>query len=57
VSVKLKANASPYGDSLRAHHQAVEAFLLMGRAGAVSTLIVDPPRTGLSAVRWPESFS
>ena len=44
----LKANAGPYGDRLRAHHQAVEAFLATGRERVTSTVIVDPPRTGLT---------
>jgi 23S rRNA (uracil1939-C5)-methyltransferase len=44
----LKANAAPYGDAIEARHQAVEAFMAARRATADTTLIVDPPRTGMS---------
>jgi 23S rRNA (uracil1939-C5)-methyltransferase len=45
----LSANALSYGDRLRAHHQSVEAFLGRGEAQQVATVILDPPRTGVSA--------
>ncbi|HXG55889.1 MAG TPA: TRAM domain-containing protein [Vicinamibacterales bacterium] len=44
----LERNAAPFGDRLRVGHGSVEGFLLRRRAGAPDTLIVDPPRTGLS---------
>jgi 23S rRNA (uracil1939-C5)-methyltransferase len=43
----LLRNAAPYPDRLRVHRSSVEAYL--ARSGAVpGTLIVDPPRTGMS---------
>lgn len=44
----LDANASAFGSSVRAVHEPVESFL--GRMGRQpdATLIVDPPRTGIS---------
>ncbi len=46
----LKANAAPYGASLVAVRQPVEEFLKRstGASAAETTLIVDPPRTGMS---------
>ncbi len=44
----LKANAAPYASALRAVHQPVEAFLGRRPASGEGTLIVDPPRTGMS---------
>jgi 23S rRNA (uracil1939-C5)-methyltransferase len=43
----LLRNAEPYYDQLRVHRVSVEAYLARAR-DAVGTLIVDPPRTGMS---------
>ena len=43
----LEKNAAPYGEQMRVEAQAVEAFLDDKRL-AMGTLLVDPPRTGLS---------
>jgi 23S rRNA (uracil1939-C5)-methyltransferase len=42
----LLRNAAPYSDRLRVHRTSVEAHLASARAAR--TLIVDPPRTGMS---------
>lgn len=44
----LEQNAAPYGERLRVARSSVEAFLMRRRAGPPQTMIVDPPRTGLS---------
>jgi tRNA/tmRNA/rRNA uracil-C5-methylase (TrmA/RlmC/RlmD family) len=44
----LEANAAPFGERLRAVIGAVEDFLAGESAAAGETLIVDPPRTGMS---------
>lgn len=45
----LKRNAAPFGTAIAARHQPVEAFLASRRShGPVATVIVDPPRTGMS---------
>jgi tRNA/tmRNA/rRNA uracil-C5-methylase (TrmA/RlmC/RlmD family) len=45
----LKRNAAPFRDALQCRHQPVEEFLRgAARPGRAETLIVDPPRTGLS---------
>jgi tRNA/tmRNA/rRNA uracil-C5-methylase (TrmA/RlmC/RlmD family) len=44
----LKANAAPYGSAIETVHQPVEGFLATRRASPDATLIVDPPRTGMS---------
>ena len=44
----LQRNAAPFGESLRVVRSSVEAFLARGGQRAPQTLIVDPPRTGLS---------
>ena len=43
----LVRNAAPYHEQLRVSLQSVEAYLA-GRPVAVDTIIVDPPRTGMS---------
>ncbi len=47
-SADLAANAKPWGPALRAHSMAVERFLQTRRLAPDTTLIVDPPRTGMS---------
>lgn len=44
----LRQNAAPYHDTLRVVRSSVEAFLARGGRTAPDTLIVDPPRTGMS---------
>ena len=44
----LARNAAPFAGTLRVSHSSVEHFLLNRRAGPPDTLIVDPPRTGMS---------
>ncbi|MEO6213880.1 MAG: TRAM domain-containing protein [Vicinamibacterales bacterium] len=45
----LDRNARAFGDRVRVSRGSVEAFLARTRAEAPDTLIVDPPRTGLSS--------
>ena len=44
----LKHNAAPYRDRLKCHHQPVELFLRGRPRGPAGTIVLDPPRTGLS---------
>jgi len=44
----LKKNAAAAGGTITARHQTVETFLAVERPPQVGTVIVDPPRTGLS---------
>lgn len=44
----LRENARPFGDALRTFLMPVERFLERGRPQALTTLILDPPRTGMS---------
>jgi 23S rRNA (uracil1939-C5)-methyltransferase len=44
----LRANASPFGPALVPVEMAVEAYLAAHPVTAVTTIIVDPPRTGMS---------
>jgi 23S rRNA (uracil1939-C5)-methyltransferase len=44
----LKRNAHTAAGALHARHQSVESFLAAGRVSRISTVIVDPPRTGLT---------
>jgi tRNA/tmRNA/rRNA uracil-C5-methylase (TrmA/RlmC/RlmD family) len=44
----LLRNAAPFHDQLRVARTSVEAFLARGMSAPPSTLIVDPPRTGMS---------
>ena len=44
----LRHNAEPFTDVVRVERRSVEGFLAGGRALRHSTVIVDPPRTGLS---------
>jgi 23S rRNA (uracil1939-C5)-methyltransferase len=47
-SADLQANADPYRPRARVERSSVEAFLVGRRAQRPATMIVDPPRTGLS---------
>lgn len=44
----LQANAEPFGSRVRVERRSVEAFLASRGRTAAATVIVDPPRTGLS---------
>lgn len=44
----LVGNALQAGDAIEAKHQSVEAFLAVDKRDAFDTVIVDPPRTGMS---------
>ena len=44
----LEVNARPFGGAVQVSASPVESFLSRGRVPAAATLLVDPPRTGLS---------
>ena len=44
----LERNAAQFADVLRVSRSSVENYVLQRRAGPPDTLIVDPPRTGMS---------
>jgi 23S rRNA (uracil1939-C5)-methyltransferase len=44
----LRHNAAPFSEKLRVVRSSVEAFLARGGRTAPDTVIVDPPRTGMS---------
>ena len=44
----LRENARPHAPGLRARVERVEDYLAARRGGAPATLVIDPPRTGLS---------
>ena len=44
----LRANASPFGPALHAVEAAVESYLAAHPVAADATIVVDPPRTGMS---------
>jgi len=44
----LRVNARPWGSALQTHTMPVERFLQSRRLTADSTVILDPPRTGMS---------
>jgi 23S rRNA (uracil1939-C5)-methyltransferase len=44
----LHRNAAPFGDRLRVVRNSVEAYLAMAQGAKPATIIVDPPRTGMS---------
>ena len=46
----LEANARPLGDRVTVHASSVESFLSREAVPSSATLLVDPPRTGLSRV-------
>jgi 23S rRNA (uracil1939-C5)-methyltransferase len=48
AALDLKRNAHAVAGALEARHQSVEAFLAAGHLPRISTVIVDPPRTGLT---------
>lgn len=44
----LKKNAADAGATITARHQSVETFLTVEKPSNIATVIVDPPRTGMS---------
>jgi 23S rRNA (uracil1939-C5)-methyltransferase len=44
----LKENAARCGAALDARHQSVEAYLSSGYRPTIATVLVDPPRTGMT---------
>jgi 23S rRNA (uracil1939-C5)-methyltransferase len=48
AAADLLANTAPFGACVRAVHQPVERYLGAGSAPRGATVVVDPPRTGLS---------
>lgn len=44
----LEANAGPYGEAIRVERTSVERFLARRRGQHSFTLVLDPPRTGMS---------
>jgi tRNA/tmRNA/rRNA uracil-C5-methylase (TrmA/RlmC/RlmD family) len=44
----LEANAAPYGDAIRPRHLSVESYLQRRDVATPDTLVIDPPRTGMS---------
>jgi tRNA/tmRNA/rRNA uracil-C5-methylase (TrmA/RlmC/RlmD family) len=44
----LQANAAPYGDAISVRRLAVEAFLQRGEGAVGATIVLDPPRSGMS---------
>jgi 23S rRNA (uracil-5-)-methyltransferase RumA len=44
----LRANTAAFGSSVSVRHQSVETFLAVAPPSDVQTVIVDPPRTGMS---------
>lgn len=47
-AISLKDNAEPFGTRVRVERRSVESFLRAGRVADEATVIVDPPRTGMS---------
>jgi len=48
AAADLRANAAPFGDSVQAVEMAVERYLAAHPAGREATIVLDPPRTGMS---------
>ena len=48
TAADLQANAAPHGTALRTYVMPVEGYLLSRPRGPVTTMILDPPRTGMS---------
>jgi 23S rRNA (uracil1939-C5)-methyltransferase len=44
----LTANVAAFGDAIRLEHTSVESFMAAGYSPTTRTVIVDPPRTGIS---------
>ena len=44
----LESNAAPYGNALRVQHLSVESYLKQRGLQRPDTLLLDPPRTGIS---------
>jgi 23S rRNA (uracil1939-C5)-methyltransferase len=48
AAADLAANAAPFGEALRAVEMPVERYLVGHPVGPDTTIVIDPPRTGLS---------
>jgi 23S rRNA (uracil1939-C5)-methyltransferase len=48
AAADLRANASPFGPALRPVEMAVEHYLAAHPVGGETTIVIDPPRTGMS---------
>ena len=48
AAADLRANAAPFGEALQPVEMAVERYLAAHPAGPEVTIVVDPPRTGVS---------
>lgn len=48
AAADLRANAAPFGETLQPIEMAVERYLASRPAGPDVTIVVDPPRTGMS---------
>ena len=44
----LESNAEPYGAAIHVHHLSVESYLQRRGVQSPDTLVLDPPRTGMS---------
>ena len=44
----LESNAAPYGHAIHVRHLSVESYLQRRDVQSPSTLVIDPPRTGMS---------
>jgi 23S rRNA (uracil1939-C5)-methyltransferase len=49
AAADLRANAAPLGDAIDVHNMPVERFLSQGGRPAPDAVIIDPPRTGMTA--------
>lgn len=45
----LRANARPHAGTVEVHEAAVEAYLASGASARVDTVVLDPPRSGMTA--------
>ena len=48
AAADLRANASPFGAALNAVEMPVERYLAAHPVGEAATIVIDPPRTGMS---------
>lgn len=48
AAADLRVNAAAVGETIEAREQPVEAYLASGAARGLDTIVVDPPRTGMT---------
>jgi len=48
LGADLAANAGPFGDAIAVAHQSVERFVAGPRPDGSFTLVLDPPRSGMT---------